>query len=133
MQYHEFVEEVQNRARLASVEQGVNAIRATLETLAERLTMDESSHLAAQLPEEIAAFLAQAVDGPERFSLDEFFQRVAGREGVNPADATAHARVVFEVLGEAISRGEIEDMSAQLPEEFRPLIETRNRDPLRRK
>jgi len=122
MQYDEFVEEVQNRARLASEEQAVNAIRATLETLAERLTMDESSHLAAQLPEDIAAFLAQHTDEAEQFSLDEFFQRVTTREGVSQADATAHARVVFEVLGKAVSEGELEDLSAQLPEEFRPLV-----------
>jgi len=122
MQYDEFVGRVQNRTQMASTEEAVRAIRATLQTLSERLAGDEADDLAAQLPQEIGVFLHRE-DGGERFSLDEFLRRVADREKVDPPDAAYHARVVIELLGEAVTPGEINDVRAQLPDEYDPLFE----------
>ena len=70
----------------------------------------------------------------ERFDLDEFFRRVSEREGVDLPVSVHHARAVISVLQEAVSRGEMQDVRAQLPEDFAPLFEagsegemTRNR------
>src|SRR4051812_26298599 len=57
MQYDRFVGHVQHRAQLASNGEAVHAIRATLPTLAERLTPEEAKDLASQLPQEIGVFL----------------------------------------------------------------------------
>ena len=124
MKYDEFIGQVQNRARLSSREEAVKAIRATLETLAERLAGGEPKDLAAQLPEEIGVYLQHEKAGSgERFSLDEFFKRVSEREGADLPASVYHARVVIEVLTEAVTRGQMNDVRAQLPEEFDRLFE----------
>jgi uncharacterized protein (DUF2267 family) len=124
MRYDEFIGQVQNRARLSSTEEAVKAIRATLETLAERLAGGEPKDLASQLPEEIGVYLHHERAGSgERFSLDEFFKRVSEREGVDLPASIYHARVVIEVLSEAVSRGQMNDVRAQLPEEYDRLFE----------
>jgi uncharacterized protein (DUF2267 family) len=126
MQFDQFVGQVQSRARLASKGEALSAIRATLETLAQRLAGGEASHLAAQLPQEIGVYLRAVSDqdgGGQRFSLDEFFQRVSEREKADLPAAAYHARVVVEVLGESVSAGEMADVRAQLPDDFQPLFE----------
>ena len=122
MKFDDFVGRVHNRAQMASTGEAVGAIRATLQTLGERLYGGEADDLAAQLPEEIGAYLRTG-ESNERFSLDEFCRRVADREGVDRPDATYHARVVMEVVGEAVSQGEMDDVRAQLPAEYDPLFE----------
>ncbi len=122
MNYDEFVGQVQNRARLASKGEAVAAIRATLMTLTERLFGQEVEDLASQLPTEIAWYMRQ-VEEKEKFGLNEFFKRVTEREGVDYPEAVYHARVVMEVVGEAVSKGEIDDIRAQLPPEFSKLFE----------
>lgn len=123
MNYEQFVGQVQHRARLASAGEAVRAIRATLETLAERITPAEAKDIAAQLPWGLRESLTDAaIEAPDRFSLDEFLQRVAAREETDLPDATYHARVVIEVLQEAVTPGEIEDIRAQLPEDWEPLF-----------
>jgi uncharacterized protein (DUF2267 family) len=124
MTFEDFVGQVQHRARLGTEGEAVRAVCATLETLGERLFNGEADHLAAQLPSGINAYLRLAKK-KESFSLDEFFQRVADRQGagVDLPQAIFHARVVMEVLQEAVSPGQINDVRAQLPNEFDPIFE----------
>ena len=123
MQTHEFLGQVQNKAHLATLGEAMRATRATLETLAERLGPDESRHLAAQLPHEIQLFLSDAgTPMPERFSPDEFLQRVCAREGIALPESTQHARVVIDVLTEAVPPGEASDVLARLPDDYRRLF-----------
>src|SRR5262245_25919807 len=65
MRMYEFVGKVQNGAHLPSMEQAINATRATLATLAERLGANESRHLAEQLPEGIGQYLTARERGAE--------------------------------------------------------------------
>ncbi|MEC4811784.1 MAG: DUF2267 domain-containing protein [Scytonema sp. PMC 1069.18] len=123
MQHDEFIGQVQHRARLSSRGDAEVATRATLETLAERLAGNEPLHAAAQLPKGIAAYLEHEYAGAgASLSLNEFFQRVSLREGVEAPQAVYHARVVMEVLGEALSSGEINDIRSQLPPDYNPLF-----------
>ena len=57
MKYDEFIAQVQRRADLKTKNEAVQAIRAVLETLGERLAGGEPKDLAAQLPSEIASYL----------------------------------------------------------------------------
>ncbi|ARV60292.1 hypothetical protein BZZ01_18110 [Nostocales cyanobacterium HT-58-2] len=124
MQHDEFIGQVQNRARLSSRGDAEVATRATLETLAERLAGNEPLNAASQLPKGIAAYLQHEYAGAgARFSLNEFFERISQRESVELPQAIYHARVVMEVLNEALSVGEINDIRAQLPSEYDPLFE----------
>ncbi len=96
MKYDEFVAQVQRRADLKTKDEAVQAIQATLETLGERLTGGEAKDLAAQLPPEIATYLQQPLAGSGvPFTLDDFFMRVAEREGCELAEATFNARVIL--------------------------------------
>ena len=58
-----------------------------------------------------------------RFPIEEFFERVSQREGVDVPKAIYHARAVIAVLYEAISPGEMADVRAQLPAEYVRLFE----------
>jgi uncharacterized protein (DUF2267 family) len=131
MQYHEFIGHVQHRARLGSLGDAVRAANATLQTLAERLPSEEAEHLAAQLPYEIGRFIREHATGFERFSVDEFFNRVTDREGIDKPEAVFHARAVLEVLREAVSAGQIEQIRNQLPGEFTTLFDSGSEGQLR--
>lgn len=125
MQHDEFIGQVQHRAHLSSRGDAELATRATLETLAERLAGREPLNAAAQLPKGIAQYLQHEYAGSgTHFSLDEFFQRVSLKEGAELPDAVHHARAVIEVLQEAISPGEINDIRAQLPSDYDPLFDS---------
>ena len=123
MQTQEFLGRVQSAAHLPSLDAAIRATRATLETLAERLGPDESRHLGAQLPHEIQLYLrGVAIPVAERFSSDEFLERVCAREGVDLPKSTHHARAVIDVLKQAVSEGEIRDVVNRLPEDYRRLF-----------
>jgi uncharacterized protein (DUF2267 family) len=121
MKGDEFIAEVRNLAELDSNEEAEKASRATLETLRERLAGNEPSNLAAQLPPEIAPY-AEGDGGGESFSVDEFYERVAEKEGVGHDEAIRHARAVATVLQMAVTGGEIDDVRSQLGNEYEELF-----------
>jgi uncharacterized protein (DUF2267 family) len=124
MKYDSFVGQVQSRGGLASLGDAVGAIRATLETLGERLAGGEAKDLASQLPREIGYYLfrGSAGFGGERFDYNEFVERVAYRACVDRPKAAYLSRVVMELVNEAVSPGEFEDVVQQLPADFSPLF-----------
>src|SRR3954451_14883652 len=102
-------------------ERARRGITATLATLAERLSAGEARDVAEQLPPELAPWLA--TNGPaEAFGVDEFLRRVAERAGVDPGTAERYPHAVFEALGRVVSDEEIDDMAAELPSDFEPLV-----------
>ena len=124
MKYDEFIKEVQERGHMDSRERAAEAAQATLGTLAERLAGGEPHDLASQLPPELAEHVRYDEEQKsDPFSLEEFFRRVAEKEGTDEPDAVYHARVVIEVLQEAVTKGEIDDVRSQLPTEYAPLFE----------
>ncbi|HXF09677.1 MAG TPA: DUF2267 domain-containing protein [Desulfuromonadaceae bacterium] len=123
MTYDDFMGEVQHRTGLSSLGDAVAAVHATLETLAERLTDDEAKALASQLPREVAVYiLGSVLVEPDRMSLDEFLNRITWREQIGRTDAIEHARVVMEVLQEAASEQETNEVLSQLPPEYHAFI-----------
>jgi uncharacterized protein (DUF2267 family) len=102
-------------------ERATRATQATLATLGERIAAGEARDIAEQLPPEPAAWIA-ATGNPEPFDVDEFLRRVAEREGVDVETAERHARAVFEALRRTITAAEFEDMQAELPRDFAPLL-----------
>jgi len=98
------------------------AITATLETLIEHLTGGEAKDLAAQLVKEVQPALQPKTEEAKAFSLEEFYRRVAKREGVDIETARIDAEAVMRVLREAVTFGELDDVMAQLPAEFNILF-----------
>ncbi len=78
--------------------------------------------MAAQLPTELQAPLQRTAEEAEDFSLEEFYERVAEREGVDIETARQDASAVMTVLGLALTRGQLDDVMAQLPQEFNALF-----------
>jgi uncharacterized protein (DUF2267 family) len=121
MKGEQFIAEVRNLAEAANNEEAERAIRATLETLRERLAGNEPSNLAAQLPPEIAPYVDGNGNG-ESFSVDDFYDRVAQKEGVDHDEAVKHARAVATVVQTAVTGGEVDDVRSQLGNEYGELF-----------
>ena len=121
MNAEQFIAEVKNLAELDNDEGAQKAIGATLETLKERLAGEEPSDLAAQLPPEIAPYL-EGSGGRESFSVEEFYERVAQKEGVGKDEAVSHARAVATVVHTAVSEGELDDIRSQLGDGYKELF-----------
>jgi len=117
----QFIAEVKNLAELDSDEGAQKAIGATLETLRERLAGEEPSNLAAQLPPEIASYV-EGDGGQESFAVQEFYERVAHKEGVGQDEAIRHARAVATVVQTAVPGGELGDVRSQLGDEYGELF-----------
>jgi len=123
VQYEEFLNKVQDRIGPTQPDEARRAIIATLETLGECISGGEANDLAEQLPEELKEPLQPAGEDNEEFSLDEFLRRVSEREDVDTDAVRNHASAVMTVLGEAVTGGELDNIRAQLPQEFEPLFE----------
>ena len=102
------------------------APRAVLHVLRDRLTVEETAHLAAQLPMLIRGFYYEGWDPSgkplkERHQ-EEFLSHVKSYfkndEKIEPERVV---RAVFKVLSKHISQGEIEDVKQTLPGKLRIL------------
>lgn len=122
MNFSEFVGQVQHRLELAEEGEAVRATRATVTTLGERLQAGEADDLASSLPMEVDRYLREA-DSGQRFSFDEFVDRVVERGGADRAEAVYHAKVIVGMVAEVTPPGEMEQVRGQLPAEFEPLFE----------
>ena len=121
MKGEQFIAEVKNLAELDSNEDAQKTVRATLETLRERLAGNEPADLAAQLPPEIALFV-EGAGGREAFSVQEFYERVAHKEGTESEEAVKDARAVATVLQTAVTGGALEDVRSQLGNDYEELF-----------
>lgn len=124
MQYATYVDRVARRTG-TSGERAAELTRATLETLAERLTGGEVLDLAAQLPKPLQRVLnpRPGLEAADRFGAAEFVARVARRAGCDENAARDAVRAVFTTLREAISGGEFQDVVVQLPRDYRDMVE----------
>jgi uncharacterized protein (DUF2267 family) len=117
VKYAEFIQAVARRPKMSST-QAEPITRATLETLAERLTGGQAQDLAAQLPQELQGYLRKPDERPEPFGLAEFFERVQKRAAVDLQSANDGVCAVLDTLREAVSAKEYGDFVDQLPKEF---------------
>ncbi|MBA2950564.1 DUF2267 domain-containing protein [Streptomyces himalayensis] len=128
MQHDEFIGQVQARARLDSRGAAEAATRATLETLAERIPAGLSENVAAQLPQEIGEHMRRVETSPDhpvtgvRMTRQEFFDRVARREGKDVPKAVHDARSVIEVVGDAVQGGVTDKIRTSLDDELATVL-----------
>ncbi|MER7586389.1 DUF2267 domain-containing protein [Micromonospora sp. NPDC127501] len=117
MNYSEFIQSVAARPKV-SPGQAEPITRATLETVAKRITGGQARDLASQLPEELRGLVSRPTEEPERFGLTEFLERVQSGAGVDREMAADGARAVMDTLRAAASAKEYGDFVDQLPQEF---------------
>lgn len=125
MNIDEFIATIQQQARhqdaSMSWQDADQAARATLATLAERLSSGEARDLAKELPPEVRGYLVTDRNS-EPFYLDEFIRRVAAREGVDVEVARIHGRAVLHAITRAVSPDELADVSTELPKDIRAFL-----------
>jgi uncharacterized protein (DUF2267 family) len=119
--YAEFLETVAKRTGLPPTE-AADVIRATLETLAERISGGQARDLAAQLPAEFRGYLHKEDEFGERLHLAEFLHEVGARAGVDDQRAAAGARAVLATVRDVVSAKEFEDLKSELPKDIRQLL-----------
>ncbi|SIM83283.1 DUF2267 domain-containing protein [Micromonospora cremea] len=126
MEYQDFINLVATRAKV-STDQAATLSRATLETLADRISSGKAEDLAYQLPGGLDDPLRnpppRRAEHAKSFGLDEFVRRVADHPAIDRAIAGPGVGAVLTTLREAVSRENFEDALAQLPKEFRQVIE----------
>ena len=102
-------------------------LRAYLHALRDRLTVDETAQLAAQLPELIRGIFYESWNPsatPVRYrGFTEFLDRVTADAGLSgETDASYAVSAVANVLRRHVSAGEIADIRAQLPADLQPIL-----------
>ncbi|MFC9960941.1 DUF2267 domain-containing protein [Streptomyces nigra] len=124
MDEREFVRTVAERTGLGR-EEAADLTRATLETLAHRLSPGEARDLIIELPEGLAdAVRRGTTDRIERFGHTDSVQRVAQRTMLKEEEADQGVRTVLAVLREAISEKEFTDLMSQLGTDFSQAVES---------
>jgi uncharacterized protein (DUF2267 family) len=103
-------------------------LRAYLQLLRDRLTIDEAAQLAAQLPDLLRGVFYGGFDPgdqPQRIrKREEFLALLAERAQLADAgEAAAAAAAATRVLRRHITEGEYEDLMSQLPPEIRDVLE----------
>jgi len=122
MQFDEFVHEVADRTGM-SRDEAESLVRATLRTLAERLSGGEAEDLRAQLPKQLQAELVPPQEEAQGFGVEEFARRVAARSGIDETDAGGGVVAVLSVIRDAVSPGEFDDVLSQLGRDFAELVD----------
>jgi uncharacterized protein (DUF2267 family) len=101
-------------------------LRAVLHALRDRLDVESSAHLAAQLPMLVRGLYYEGFDPtakPDRMSYDEFLLRVEGDALLKgTSEAEDAARAVFAVLWQHLGDGTMGKVASVLPAEFVRLL-----------
>jgi uncharacterized protein (DUF2267 family) len=103
-------------------DQAESLAHATLRTLADRITAGEADDLAAQLPQPLKEDLLKEREDAERFDVDEFIRRVSERADVDEETARTGAKAVMATVRQAVTPGEFDDVTSQLPQDYRELV-----------
>jgi uncharacterized protein (DUF2267 family) len=121
---HVWINDLDERLGWDNKPRAYRLLKAVLHALRDWLQINESAHLAAQLPELLrGAYYEQwrpAATPVKKRSKADFIARVADSFKADPMENPAQAILaVFELLSEKITRGEIEKVRHALPQELR--------------
>lgn len=102
------------------------ALRATLHALRDRLTVEETAHLGAQLPMLIRGIYYEGWNPTGKPLKERHIEEFLGHieDELNPdldANPEEVARGVFRLLSQRISAGEVQDIKHVLPRPLRKL------------
>lgn len=107
--------------------QSYNAVRAVLHALRDRLPIQETADVAAQLPMLLRGLYYEGWNPsrvPERMDKQQFLDRIR-REFTYSIDTSIEelVRTVLAALEHHVTEGQWEDVRSTLPEEFSSLLE----------
>lgn len=121
----EWIAELARIGGFGSPQQAYSVLHTVLQTLRDRLTVEEAAQLGAQLPLLIRGIYYEGwrpatTPDPVR-SKEAFLRELARLLGNSKVDPEAACRAVFELLERRISPGEIEDVKGLLHRRVRDL------------
>lgn len=126
-QAHVWINDVAERFGSEDAQTGYRILRAFLHALRDRITVEESAQLAAQLPVLVRGIYYEGwrpSTTPQRYhDRETFLRRIADEALLAGATEASYAvTAAAAVLRRHVSEGEIEDVLAILPPELRQLL-----------
>lgn len=126
-QTHEWLKDLMHEMGWEDQQLAYKGLRATLQTLRDRMTPEEAVHLGAQLPMLIRGFYYEGwklSDIPWKIGhKEDFYNRIKEimADDTLGIDYEQLTRAVFKLLRHRISKGETEDITSILPKELAEL------------
>lgn len=118
---HEWINELAERAGYSSRRSALRLLRVTLHVLRDRLPVNEMAQFSAQLPLLVRGIMLEGWQ-PKRVPNTSLELGPAVVEAMGETEEFRGAddvKYVFDLLNARISRGEVEDIRACIPEEMR--------------
>jgi len=121
---HEWINELTERLGWGSKRSALRLMRTVLHLVRDRLSTDELAHFSAQLPMLIRGMLFEGWTPGQPSHTGRSVEAIASDVSKSLGSDTEYRgiediRCVFELLNNRISRGEVEDVRANLPEAIR--------------
>jgi uncharacterized protein (DUF2267 family) len=129
---NEWLQQIMQELGTESRQEAYIALRATLQTLRDRLPLEEMVHLGAQLPMLVRGIYYESWKPSlevRKMHYDDFLACVLGyfvRTPLENSDPEPHIRAVFHTLARNIAPGETQKLMHVLPGDLRQLWETTN-------
>jgi uncharacterized protein (DUF2267 family) len=121
--YSALLRRVLDETGLATLHDAEAALDVLLSGLIERITPEEAAEMVAQLPSNLRERLAGVTRGPNRDVTREALEHALSlRLGIGEARAAQLIVRLARALENAISRGELLDVKAQLPADLRGIF-----------
>lgn len=123
---HEWINDLTGRLGWSSERDVLRLLRVVLRKLRDHLQVNEMAQMSAQLPIMLRGMFFEEwqpkLTPVRERHVDDFIAAVADQVGdVQDYRGIADVTAVFELLNARISRGEIEDVRANLPGELRAM------------
>lgn len=127
MQYPEFIHEAKAALNVQSEGEVVDITRAFLHTLTAHLAGNAADNLGAQLPAPLLDIIREVSpedrDQGERFKVDEFYQRVGDKLGVDAATGERYTQQFMTVFRSMVTEGELHKIKITLSDDYAPLFD----------
>lgn len=120
MQYRQMVKKVQLYSGFSDQESEA-ALRMFVDTLGSRLSPDERSQFASELPSDLKE-VALAAESAGKFGAQEFVRHFCEENGIDEAHAKKQIFASWSAIKDAISPGEIRHIKAQLPRDLDAML-----------
>ena len=121
-----WIEDMMAELHTENADKAMHALRAGLQALRDRLSVDEAAHLSAQLPLIVRGMFFEGWDPtgkPLRIRhREDFLALVREKFGRDDAAANEIVRALFRVLQRRVSQGEITDVMTGLPQDLVDLV-----------
>lgn len=123
---HEWLRVVADRLETDDLHEAYQVLRPWLHLLRDRLSVDSTAHLAAQLPELLRGVFYdgwQPSKVPVRMHAEQYLLRFQEDARVPAADVKATASAITSAMRDLFSPGQLDTVFGQLPADLRAILD----------